>query len=431
MSYKSTYLRYNALASDLKVEIKRVDSNGVYESEWKNIEKLVANQIMVHDAIPSMSYKLPNESYSYGVLRVPDCTLKLLSINGEFSSQNNPNSIFNGFVRHKTQVLISHGYKDPTTDTIDYIEVYRGFINEKSKNTKVSNDNTYQNLFIEDALTFLLKEYTFADFNVTSRILNDLVFELFNRPEFTDFLSVDVNNIKAGYNVQYIDDTEIEGQTQWLTVLQDLSIGHSYLYQKDGVIYYTPINEANAGSNDSYEPYNFQDNTPYNFQDDTNYDFNARVPFKFTSDKIINFDNYSDGVKEVFERLYWRDTALSFISPTNLYNRSKTFDIESITDSTDRLNVLAATGTRTSKVRAKYKIKVVLYVNLFILDKLSIIAGDYITDDSLVWGRGNWDEQNWASIVGAAFSDSNSVWTIKEIVHNFSSGTTELIVEEL
>ena len=70
-------------------------------------------------------------------------------------------------------------------------------------------------------------------------------------------------------------------------------------------------------------------------------------------------------------------------------------------------------------------------MNLFILDKLSIIAGDYITDDSLVWGQGNWDEQDWAPIVGASFSDSNFVWTIKEIVHNFSSGTTELTVEEL
>ena len=404
MSYNSTYLKYNALASDLKIEIKRVNSSGVYETQWKNIEKLVANQVIVHDSIPTMSYKLPNESYSYGVLQVPDCTLKLLSVNGEFSSQDNSNSIFNGFIRHKTQVLISHGYKNPITDTIDYIEVYRGFINEKSKNTKVSNNNTYQDLFIEDALTFLLKEYTFADFAVTSRVLNDLIYELLNRSEFTNFLSVNSNNITAGYNIQYIDDAEIEGQTQWLTILQDLSIGHSYLYQKNGVVYYKPINQSSAG---------------------------GASPFRFNSDKIIRFDNYSDGIKEVFEKLYWRDTALSFISPTNIYNRSKTFDIESITDSTDRLNVLAATGTRTSKVRSKYKIKVVLYVNLFILDKLSVIAGDYITDDSLVWGQGNWDEQDWAPIVGASFSDSNFVWTIKEIVHNFSSGTTELTVEEL
>ena len=401
MTYDATYLKSNSLNSDLLIEIKRIDSDGVYESDFVNLETLIADQVIVRNSIPALSYKLPNESFSYGVLRVPDCTLKLLSINGEFDSESNTNSIFNGFIRHKTLVKISHGYKDQTTGDYDYLEVYRGFINEKSNNTKVSNANTYQDLFIEDALTFLLKEYTFSAFTIAATTLDDFLYELFNRSEFTDFLTVDTGNISAGYDVQNIDDTAIEGQTQWLKIIQDLSIGHSYLYQKEGVLYYKSITAE------------------------------TNTPKLFDRDKIVKAEGFSSGIDEVFEELYWKDTTISFISPTNTYGQTKTFDIESITDTTDRTNILATTGTRTSTIRRKLKIKLVLYVNLFILDRIQVNAGDYETSEGLIWDQGNWDEENWGSNLGAAFTSIGAFWMIKEIKHNFQSGVTELVVEEL
>lgn len=401
MSYDSIYTKYNSLVSDLKIEIKRINSSGVYEGSWKNIEDLISNQIIVHNSIPSLSYKLENESYAYGILRVPDCTLKLLSINGEFDDETNFNSIFYNYVRHKSLVKISHGYKDPASGDYSYIEVYRGFINEKSKNTKVSNDNTYQDLFIEDLLTFLLKEYTFSDFTISSTTLDAFVYELLNRSEFTDFLTVSAGNINAGYDVQNIDDTALEGQTQWLTILQDLSIGHSYLYQKEGTVYYTSISAA------------------------------SNTPKFFDRDKIIKFENFNNGIDEVFEKLYWDGTAITYTAPNNIYNRSKTFNIETITNTTDRTNILSTIGTRTSTIKKKFRLKVVLYVNLSILDKIRANAGDYETGDSLIWDQGNWDEENWASNLGAAFVESSSFWMIKEIKHDFQNCITELLVEEI
>jgi len=401
MSYDSTYLKSNTLDSDLLIQIKRINENGAYEASWQDISSLIADQTIVENSIPAMTYKLENESYSYGVLRVPDCTLKLLSLNGEFDNETNFNSIFFGYVRHKTLVKISHGYRNITSGNYDYIEVYRGFINEKSNNTKVSNDNTYQDLFIEDLLTFLLKEYTFSAFTITATTLEAFLFELFNRSEFTDFLTVDALNITAGYNIQNIDNTTLEGQTQWLTILQDLSIGHSYLFQKAGVLYYKPISPQN------------------------------NTPKLFDRDKIVKIENFSSGIDEVFERLYWEDTAISFISPTNIYNQSKTFKIKTITDATDRTNILSTIGTRTATIRKKFKIVVVLYADLYILDRIRANAGDYETNDGLVWDQGNWDEENWGSNLGAAFTESSSFWMIKEIKHNFQSGTTELLVEEV
>ncbi|MDH3878132.1 MAG: hypothetical protein OET18_09840, partial [Desulfobacterales bacterium] len=237
-TYDSLYQQHSGLRTELKIEIDRINSLGVYEGSFTDIETLIADDILVRDSIPSMSYKLPSDAINFGVLRVPDCTIKLLSVNGEFSNESNYQSIFFGYVRHGTLVRISQGYIDPVDDQIYYKEVYRGFINEKSKNTKVSNKNTYQNLFIEDVLTFLLKEHTFSEYTIAATTLNAFLFELFNRPDFTDFLTVDVGNINAGYDVQNIDDTAIEGQTQWLKIVQDLSIGHSYLFQRDGVLFY-------------------------------------------------------------------------------------------------------------------------------------------------------------------------------------------------
>ena len=240
-SYDVLYTKFNGLSSHVKIEVKRINSNGVYESTFKDIDTLIADEVRIHNSLPGISFKLASEAFAYGILRVPDCTLKLLSVKGEFSSEENQNSIFNGFVRHDSLIRISHGYRDPIDDTIFFLEVYQGFINDKSKNTKVSNKNTVQNLLIEDLLTSLLKRHTFSEFTITATTLNAFLFELFDRPEFTDFMIVNVGNINAGFDIQNIDDTEIEGQTQWLKVLQDLSIGHSYLFQKDGVLFYKAI----------------------------------------------------------------------------------------------------------------------------------------------------------------------------------------------
>lgn len=399
-SYDILYQQYNVLNSEVKIEVKRINSLGVYESTFKNIDDLTTGEVRVQNSIPLMSAKLASEAFSFGVLRVPDCTIKLLSIGGEFADESGENSIFNGFVRHGSLIKISHGYRDPKTGTIFFLEAYRGFINDKSKNTKVSNDNTYQNLFIEDLLTFLLKKFTFSDFTITATTLEAFVLELFDRPEFTDFMTVDSGNISAGYDVQNIDDTNIEGQTQWLTVLQDLSIGHSYLFQKDGVLFYQPITAQ------------------------------ANTPKLFAADKIIKFEAFKTGIDEVFERLFWKDSSENFIASDILYNRSKTFNIESITNTTDRTNILATIGTRTAIARKKFKLKVVLYVNLNILDKIRATAGDYQTTGGLIWDLGNWDEENWTGTLGASSTESNAFWMVKEIKHNFQAGTTQLLVEE-
>ena len=45
MSYDKTYNKYSSLISDLKIEIRRIDSNGNYEGSWKDIETLTHDWI--------------------------------------------------------------------------------------------------------------------------------------------------------------------------------------------------------------------------------------------------------------------------------------------------------------------------------------------------------------------------------------------------
>lgn len=400
-SYDVVYQKYNTLQSELKIEVKRINSSGVYESTFTDIQDFVAVDILAQDSIPSISYKLPSDSINYGVLRVPNCTIRLPSLNGEFSSEENGFSIFFGFVRHRSLIKISHGYTDPITGTTHFIEVYRGFINEKSKNTRVSNENTYQNLFIEDLLTFLLKEHTFSEFTIAATTLDAFLFELFDRSEFTDFMTVNVGNINAGFDIQNIDDTALEGQTQWLTIIQDLSIGHSYLFQKDGVLFYKSITA--------------QSNTPK----------------LFDTDKIIKFENFKSGVDEVFEKLFWKDSSETFVAPTNLFNRSKTFNVETITNTTDRTNILATVGTRTATLKAKFKLKVVLYTNFSILDRIQANAGQYEQTDAFILDLSQLDIGILSQQAGAAFTEAGDFWMIKEMNHNFQAMTTDLVVEEI
>ena len=150
--------RNQALNILTKIEFKRRLSDDSYEAGWSTIRQLVAYPILTSDAITSLRYSIPNDNYTFGAVKVPDCRLKMWSKNGEFGNENNAGSVFFGFVRHKSQVRISQGYLDEKTGTEIYQEVYRGFINEKSKNTKTDKDNLHELLQVEDMLMYLLKE---------------------------------------------------------------------------------------------------------------------------------------------------------------------------------------------------------------------------------------------------------------------------------
>jgi len=408
LTLENIYDRNQTLNILTKIEFKRRYSDGTYETSWNSIEQLVAYPIMTSDVITSLKSSIPSDSYSFGYVKVPDCKLKLYSKNGEFANENNANSIFFNFVRHRSQVKISQGYRDGKSGTEIYQEVYRGFINEKSTNTKVDADNLHELIQVEDMLIYLLKEYTYSQFTLTSLTLENFVYELMNRSEFTDFLTVSSSNIDAGYDIQHIyqsytEDSETkyawEGQTQWLTVLQELSTGHSIFYQREGTFYYKSIQATGSTIK------------------------------TFDKTKIISFENATTGIDQVYETLYWGDSGISWESPVNNYNRSKTFEVNAVRDLTDINGMLGNIGTRTASARERYTLKIPLYPDLFILDKIQVDAGRYFPQGAFILDVSVLDVDILRDPEGAAGVDDTSYWMIREIDSNYSNCITKLTVE--
>jgi len=401
--------RNQALNILTKIEFKRRLPNDTYESTWKTIQQLTVFPILTSDAITSLRYSIPSDNYTFGAVKVPDCKLKLWSKNGEFGNENNSGSVFFGFVRHRSQVRISQGYKDGKTGTEIYQEVYRGFINEKSKNTKVDKDNLHELLQVEDMLMYLLKEYTYSQFTLTELELNDFVYELMNDSVFTDFLTVSPSNIDAGFNIEhiyqsYVEDSETkyawEGQTQILTVLQQLSTGHSIFYQREGVFYYKSIQAT------------------------------ASTIKTFDKTKIIKFESAADGKNKVFEKLFWANSSLKWESPVNDYNASRTFDIKAIRDTADIEGILANIGTRTGSAKPSYTLEIPIYPNLYILDKIQVEAGRYFPNGAFILDVSVLDVDILTNPEGAVGVDDFSFWKINDVAHNYNNCTTRMLVEQ-
>jgi hypothetical protein len=387
------------------IEFKRKLVGAGYEADWNDVETLVNHPVIIDSVLGSIKNKLPNDSYSFGVLEVPSCVLSFNSLWGEFEKEQDSRSIFYGYVRHMTQVKISYGYHDTKSGDTALVEEYRGFINDESQGTRVDESNIVQFLQIEDMLTMLVKKYTFADIAPTQVNLNDLIYEIFNRSEFTDFLTVDSGNIDAGYNVQNINytnpvtsDPSWFGNTQIIEMIQDLSTGHSMLFQKQGVLYYQPLAPTGA------------------------------VVKIFQSDKILKYMNYERGIDKVFDKIYWTGTNTSWDDGVLKYNKTLEIEISGIYLYAQRLAYLTAVGGRVSKEYDGFVIEVPLYPEIFILDKIQVIGGSYDPPDAFILDKSRLDIDYLRNYLGANQSNNANFWMVKEVEHNHQSMTTRIIV---
>jgi len=403
LTIQEIYDRYSVREFTRLIEVKRRKTDNSYEDNWQSIE-LLSGQKELEGNIKSIDFSIANDSFSFGIVNVGNMKMIMNSKYGEFDDETNQNSIFYGFLRHKSQIRVRDGFVDKYTDPNNpiniYTNVFQGFIDETSESTKVDDDNVIQYLQCIDILSFLLKSYTKADMGaLTSTNINDLVYEILNRSEFTDFFSVDIGNIDAGYNISSFDISQYEGQTQLFTIFEDFSVGHSFFYIRDSIFYYKDIKKGNP----------------------TSLEINNR--------KIIKFANYDNGSKNVFEKLYWEDSNESYTSPTNKYNKTKTFNVKGCTNSTQRQNLLNFIGTITRIQRKKVKLEIPYYPLIFILDELQVVEQEIIPSDALVWDAGLWDVNYWRNSISASYTSNVGNWLVKEVKHN--NYQTTLILEEV
>jgi hypothetical protein len=403
LTIEQIYNRYSVRDFVRKIEIKRRNEDGTtYENDWQDVEELTGLKIL-DKSVASIKYSLSNNSYNFGIVTVGNAKVTFISKNGQFDDEINSSSIFNGFIRHKSLIRIRDGYVDNYTDPTAPVDVlttvFEGFIDGTSKSTKVDKDNLNQTLLCIDLLSFLLKENTISDMGaLSSTTLDALIFEILNRSEFTDFFTVDALNINAGYDIQSFDISQYEGQTTLYTLFENFSIGHSFFFVKDGVFLYKEITDGNA------------------------------IGFVIDNKKLIEFSNYDNGIQNVFERLNWEDSSESFTSSPNKYNRGKTINIKGATNTIQRQNLLNVIGGITKIQRKRIRVKIPYFMNIFILDSITIDSPEIIPEDAFVWAVSAWGEKRWRKSLKADNISSSDTWIVRDVKH--SNFVTTLIVEE-
>ena len=403
LTIKQIYNRYSVRSFKRIIEVKRRKTDGSYEENWQNIETLSAIKLG-DDSVSNISYSLPNNSYNFGIVNVGNLQMSLISKNGQFDDEENPNSIFNGFLRHKSLIRVRDGYIDKYSSlnpVAILTTVFEGFIDETSTGTKVDKYNVIQDLQCTDLLSFLLKEYTIADIgSLSSTDLNSLIYEILNRELFTSFFNVSPDNINAGYNITDFDISKYEAQTTLFSLFESFSLGHSFFYVKNGNFYYQSVITGN------------------------------QTDLEIAKNKIIEFAAYDNGISSVFEKLYWEeDITVGFTSPIIKYNKSKTINIEGVTNPVQRQNLLNFIGGITKRQYKIVNLKIPYYMDIFILDKISVQIPEIIPKNAFIWGVSKWGQAKWQLPIRADNISTSTNWLVRQITHaNF---TTTLKLQEL
>lgn len=405
LTIQQIYERYSVRTFARKIEIKRVNSSGVYESNWQDVEELSLLNLL-EKSVKSINYTMSNNNYNFGIVNIGNVTVSLNSKNGQFDDENNGSSIFKNFVRHKSLIRIRDGYVDDRTDPENPVSVYQtvfqGFIDATATGTKVDDNNLIQNLQCVDMLSFLLKEYTLVDMGtLTSTNLDSLIYEILNRSEFTDFFNVNAGNINAGYNITSFDISQYEDQITLYELFENFSIGHSFFYVTDEVFYYKGILEGTSKT------------------------------FTVDEKKLIKFSRYNNGIANVFERLFWQDQpAITFTAASNKYNKTLTIDIPGATDNTQRQNLLDSIGNISKIQRRGFTIDIPYFMDVFVLDEIIIESPQIIPENAFIWGFSRWgDGSTWQRSLQADNIPNNVAWLVIGVKH--SNYKTTLTLQEI
>lgn len=405
LTLKEIYDRYSIRDFTRVIEIKRLNADGVtYENDWQNVETLSGLKLL-EKSVSSINRKISNNNYSFGIVTVANVTITLNSKNGQFDDETNSSSVFSGFTRHKSLIRVRDGYIDKYTDTANpvgvYATVFEGFIDAGATATRVDNDNVLQIFQCIDTLSFLLKQFTLSDMgSLTSTNLDDLIYEILNRSEFTTFFTVNTGNITPGYNITSFDISQYEPQTQLFTLFENFSIGHSFFYVKESVFFYLGITSGTANT------------------------------LSVGSKKLIKFSKYNNGITNVFERFFWQDEpSITFTASPNRYNRGKTIEIKGATDNTQRQNLLDNIGNIAKIKRKEFNISIPYYMNVFVMDTITVSSPQIIPDDAFIWGISNWGEKRWRKGIQADNITNNASWLVRSVKHtNFK---TQLLLQEI
>jgi len=404
MTIQEIWERYSEIEFEREIYVKRINDLGVYESEWQNISDLINFETRLKDVCAGIQYALPNNTYSLGAVIINNASLLFANQSGQFSNEDAANSIFHNFVRHKSLIRVVDSFIDSYTYPGSRGKVsnttFEGFIDDR---LCVTNSNDTENIIATEVLGTLLKSFTLADLTLPAdATIQNLVYAIMNRSAFTDFFTVSLGNIVPGFNATNIDLTQYDNSATIFELMQDLSVGHSIFYVRNGIFYYKSDDPGVTSVLDLWE----------------------------SPQRKIKFDKYNSGGNAVFDKLYWQDGVETYSAAVKTYNQSYAFSNKGINHPTQRQGLLDYAGPRLCQRKITFNVVIPFLPILFILDRITVLHRGNLQEGCFILDISKLDEGYFLEPVGSFTIEADDSWKIISIVHASNNQTT-LTVEKI
>ena len=94
-----------------------------------------------------------------------------------------------------------------------------------------------------------------------------------------------------------------------------------------------------------------------------------------------------------------------------------------------RQNLLDNIGATVKIQRKEFAINIPYYMNISVMDTVTVTSPQIIPDDAFIWGISNWGEKKWRKSLQADNIVNNANWLVRSVKHN--NYKTQLIVQEI
>lgn len=404
LTYQQIWERYSHVEFKRRLYVKRLRTDGIYEADWTEISQGLTKD----GSVSSISRALPNDSWQFGHVTVNNVSLEILSAYQEFASENDPNSIFFGFIRHKSRIKVVDAFIDKYTNPSNPVEAtvntFEGLIDA----TTAQTEQGYEKVTVLDYIS-VLDDINVSELTLAQTTMNALIYEIVNRSIFTKYFNVSnsTDYINAGYNASSLDISEYTGSV--LDMLQDLAKGHSIFYidPADGYFYFKPATPTSA--------------TQYSFLESNN--------------RKLDISTWREGIDRQVTNWYWDDSDVDISAvadPAPVNPRSEKFSIKAVTNATQRQNLLNYILTRTQYPKAYFKLVLPYFPVIKLLDKVSVQSFGSAPKDAARWGMFQWTDSatanpntspRWVKPAGIRIS-SDDEWMVRSINHDSGFKTT-------
>lgn len=402
LTFQEIWERYSHVKFVRRMYIKRLQEDGTYEADYTEISR----GLMKSGSVASLSRSLPNNSWQFGRVLFSNVRLEILSAFQEFASELDANSIFSGFIRHRSIIKIVDAFIDKYTDPENEVEasvvVFEGLLDSLTATT----EEGYETITALDFLS-VLSEINVKSLTLAQTTLSALVYEVMNRDEFTKFFTVSSSStyIDPGYNATGIDVTQYEGSV--LEMLEDLAKGHSIFFvDPDDNTFYFKAAEPTAA-------------VQFSFLEDNN--------------RKLSISGYREGIDRQITHWYWSETDIFAIkNPEPINPRSSTFNIKGITGAAQRQNTLDEVLSRSEDTKPYFKLALPYLPIIKLLDKVEVQAFGSAPRDAVRWGMFPWTDSDttspgtaprWRKPAGIRISRDDK-WMVRGISHDKNLTTT-------